>query len=159
MASDLAAVTGNTAFVDEFDRCAKEAVNAAGDKEGDPLMLLWKRLANDPAAFVYVSKNPAIKGANPTEDLWDRSNKMLCMIPYPDCEKLQFLDKSRLKYKEDTLEDIHFRCIDLTCSGKLTRGVVQKAYFKGTSEWVETGNPAAELSGFHLNQFYPSWWQ
>ena len=100
VASDLAAVTGNAAFVDEFDRCAKEAVNAAGDKEGDPLMLLWKRLANDPGAFVYVSGTPTIKGASPTEDLWERSNKMMYMFPCPECGKDQFMEKSRLRWED-----------------------------------------------------------
>ncbi|MCB9228631.1 MAG: phage terminase large subunit family protein [Deltaproteobacteria bacterium] len=157
VASDLAAVSGNAAFVDEFDRCAREAVNSAGEKEGDPLMLLWKRLANDPSAFVYVSGTPTIRGASPTEDLWNRSTKMLYMIPCPVCKDLQFLDKSRLKYEEKDLSDIHFSCIKPSCSGKLTRSVMQKSYFEGSSEWVETGEKDAELAGFHLNQFYSPW--
>ena len=57
----------------------------------------------------------------------------------------------------ENVRNIHFCCVDPNCPGKITKGVMQRAYYEKKSKWVATGNPDAELLGFHLNQFYSPW--
>ena len=159
IADDLSSTPAGAGFVDEYDRCAKEAVNAAGDKEGDPLMLLWKRLSNmGPAAFLYICGTPTIKGASPTEDLWNQSNKMLYMIPCPKCGTYQFLDQERLDWEgkkqgeNENPKTAHFKCEKATCDAKITQGSLFKSYYDKTSKWVETRESESDIAGFHITR-------
>jgi phage terminase large subunit GpA-like protein len=127
-------------------------------------MLLWKRLSNmGQQAFIYICGTPTIKGASPTEDLYNQSDMMLYMLPCPQCKTMQFLDKERVDWagkKEGENEQPktgYFSCIKKNCKGKFTQGTLFKAYYEKKSKWVATRESDSDIAGFHINQFYSPW--
>jgi phage terminase large subunit GpA-like protein len=134
-------------FADEVD-----GFKLSSGKDGDPLMLAFKRATTFANRQLIVSSTPVDKMTSLIEAYWQRSDKRLYHVKMPCCGDMNVLAWEHVKWVKGQPETCEYWCQSCgTPTGP--RELKLAALAETGNEWRATA-PFTGVAGFHIWQIY-----
>lgn len=145
-ANNYASVTLKRAFVDEYSRFPRDV-----GKEGNPYLILKKRIESYWNGQIIAGSTPTIKGADLTEELFEETDKRYRYVPCPHCGYFQTIEFHNLVIPQEYREGVKFwdtkntklKC--LNCGDMIDHKEKKKMDFLG--QWRQTQALFVAVSG------------
>jgi phage terminase large subunit GpA-like protein len=134
-------------LADEVDRW-----EASIGKEGDPLALAEKRMANFWNHKLVVVSTPTTKGISRIEDRYAASDQRQCFVPCPHCSGLHVLAWANVKWTANAADTAHLVCPHCGC--EISEAGRQEML--RSPEWRASA-PFTGTAGFHVWEAYSPW--
>ena len=149
-ASGLASTPIRVVLADEIDRYPRDV-----EGEGSPVALAEVRQTTFTNRKTGVTSTPTIKGESAVEQEFEKSNKMRCYVPCPQCGEKQTLKMNQLVWEateEGAVTSIHYVCEVNGCAIESH----EKLGMLENYEWIEE-RPHTGTIGFEINALYSPW--
>ena len=138
-------------WADEIDRFPVSA-----GKEGDPLLLAFKRSQTFVNRKLVVSSTPTVKGMSRIDDFFAKSDQRYFYVRMPCCGCFSKLVWENVKWRPGEPWTAEYLCAD-GCGSLLSDAQVKLAIIDEKSHWRAEAPQNKGHAGFHLWQIYSPW--
>lgn len=135
---------------DEIDRFPVSA-----GKEGDPLLLAFKRAQTFVNRKLIVSSTPTVKGLSRIDEFFEMSDKRHFYVKMPCCGIHSKLVWPNVKWKKGEPWTAEYLCSE-GCGSLLSDQQIKLAVLDPSSHWKAEA-PFNGVAGFHIWQIYSPW--
>lgn len=137
-------------LADEIDRFPVSA-----GKEGDPLLLAFKRSQTFVNRKLIVSSTPTVKGLSRIDDFFAKSDQRHYYVRMPCCGVHSKLVWENVKWRKGEPWTAEYLCAD-GCGSLLNDQQIKLAVLDPSSHWRAEAESDG-IAGFHLWQIYSPW--
>jgi phage terminase large subunit GpA-like protein len=138
-------------FLDEVD-----AFPADVDGEGDPVTLAERRSTTFSRRKIFMTSTPTVKDFSRIEAEFLLSDQRRYFVPCPHCGTKQWLQWSKLKWKDNDPSTVMYECE--ACKERFAES--HKTHILAAGEWQATAPGDGKTAGFHLSSLYsPLGWK
>jgi phage terminase large subunit GpA-like protein len=137
-------------LADEIDRFPFSA-----GREGDPLLLAFKRAQTFSNRKLIVSSTPTVKGLSRIDEFWEMSDQRLYHVVMPCCGVMHVLVWGNVKWRKGEPWTAEYQCGE--CGELLSDGRLKLAVTNPENRWIATKPENKRVAGFHIWQIYSPW--
>lgn len=149
--SALAMQSIRIVLADEIDRFPVSA-----GKEGDPLLLGFKRAQTFSNRKLIVSSTPTVKGLSRIDDMFAASDQRYYHVKMPCCGKYHALKWENVRWKPGHPDTAEYVCMD-GCGSFLSDAQIRLATMSPENRWIALRPEVKGHAGFHIWQIYSPW--